>query len=369
MSGVSKKQKTMTQSELFWRPGNVNDNEFAYRKFRQPYTIRELEYMHVLCEILNKKQWWVKMNNPKVLTKWREEITAFGKPARGLDGKKEVTNDSEQEAADEGKQEGASEDENRDGLEEESNDASTQLFQSWNGFTEKEFNLLKEELQAVAEMYELTNETSNQILPMTSHGVFISDTVIPVHLLQSIQELTTPLETAAIKRKDYHPNSNNQVLDIVHPSLYCCVYGTTFFSRNPNTRASDEIITWNGEKPYGKDISGNFQWLPSSISVDSKGKVTFRSYINNIHRGDNKELYTAIEDVLTKMTPMFEKCLGSKDHEPQHRIDVDYMSLQESHEDYERREFIKRKKGPDADITADYPDLDFEGSDYEEMVD
>jgi hypothetical protein len=47
----------------------------------------ELEYMQVLAEILNKKDWWVKKDDEVIKKKWEEEM----KQAKGGNGFKSST--------------------------------------------------------------------------------------------------------------------------------------------------------------------------------------------------------------------------------------------------------------------------------------
>ena len=49
--------------------------------------------------------------------------------------------------------------------------------------------------------------------------------LIAPSLKQSIRELAQKLEDVPDELKDWHPGSNGQVLDLVHPSLYCLHIG------------------------------------------------------------------------------------------------------------------------------------------------
>lgn len=106
---------------------------------------------------------------------------------------------------------------------------------------------------------------------------------------------------------DYHPGSNNQVIDIVHPSLYPVINGVT---RDKN----GSIIKWPvkkiAKKRYDNELtvmkSDKFQWLPTEFYIKN-GKTTINGYINNLH-DDN--LVVPIAEIFDKMIPMFELCLG-----------------------------------------------------------
>ena len=91
---------------------------------------------------------------------------------------------------------------------------------------------------------------------------------------------------------DYHPNSNNVIRDIVHPSLY------------PLLKKTDKSLTmtdiWN--RPYEES---DFQWLPSEFKIDKNGKCKISSYINNLPI-TNTDLYTNIENIFNYVFPYFE---------------------------------------------------------------
>lgn len=52
--------------------------------------------------------------------------------------------------------------------------------------------------------------------------------------------------------KDWHPGSKNQVLDLVHPSLYCLIYGIT--RKTTNNIPLDKSIDMIGEGESIKSI-------------------------------------------------------------------------------------------------------------------
>lgn len=88
---------------------------------------------------------------------------------------------------------------------------------------------------------------------------------------------------------DYHPGSNNLVVDLVHPSLYCYVKGIT-----PTVKPIDPNIL--------------FQWLPAEFSI-KKGCVSINSYINNLDMIDHIDLYVSIANIFEKFVPKFENIL------------------------------------------------------------
>jgi hypothetical protein len=125
--------------------------------------------------------------------------------------------------------------------------------------------------------------------------------------------------TALEKRpfKDWHPGSNGQVLDLVHPSLYPYVYGVS----RQLPKADNRKLAWNelfgrgeiqffqgdDEQNYICHESKKFQWLPSEFVIDSvTGAVQIDSYINNLHPEEHESLYATLEKIFSKFVPMFE---------------------------------------------------------------
>jgi hypothetical protein len=109
---------------------------------------------------------------------------------------------------------------------------------------------------------------------------------------------------------DWHPGSNEQVLDLVHPSLFPLVFGVT--RAVDESQAATCIDDWQkmvggGElvQPGGKfkflreandrrhgnqqqSWSRLSQWLPTEVAVSADGsRVQFLSYINNLHPGQS----------------------------------------------------------------------------------
>jgi hypothetical protein len=104
---------------------------------------------------------------------------------------------------------------------------------------------------------------------------------------------------------DYHPGSNNQMIDIIHPSLYCYVKGITEVSGSSKI---DRLLR----------KSDSFQWIPSDFQVnrDSVGNpinTEIKSYINNLDYNNpvNHSLYENIGEIFTNMIPGFEKIVNN----------------------------------------------------------
>jgi hypothetical protein len=100
---------------------------------------------------------------------------------------------------------------------------------------------------------------------------------------------------------DWHPNSNDQVRDLIHPSLYCYVDGV---SRTNNTADKMADLPKASEKP------GILQWLPAEISLnDGIDKPRFTSEICGHPRNtDSEGIYRVIEEILGKFAPLLKEC-------------------------------------------------------------
>lgn len=120
-----------------------------------------------------------------------------------------------------------------------------------------------------------------------------------------ISELYTEILTFSKKNnKIYHPGSNNQILDIVHPSLYPYVQGLSKLNDIEKIDYNDiELDTdfWNRE--YEKS---DYQMLPCEFEIDKDGKCKIKTYINNLPL-NNKKIYKLIEKLFDFTLPEFQK--------------------------------------------------------------
>ncbi|OWZ03719.1 hypothetical protein PHMEG_00024499 [Phytophthora megakarya] len=126
------------------------------------------------------------------------------------------------------------------------------------------------------------------------------------------------LENVSFDEKDWHPRSGQQILDLVHPSLFCYVFGQTLKSSrmfDPTSCSSPaeqmHQLMFNGsdivEGPDGSDIA--FQWIPTDLTVTQGGddngfKVRCLSYINSLHPEQHKDMYKSIEDIFAKFVSL-----------------------------------------------------------------
>ncbi|KAE8976938.1 hypothetical protein PR001_g24877 [Phytophthora rubi] len=188
-------------------------------------------------------------------------------------------------------------------------------------------------LELVAKRYNLTATTDSAqavICPAGIDGVWISDNIISDEVAMKFKTEVAALENVPDEEKDWHNHSENQVLDLVHPSLFCCVFGVTMKASSP-----PDATTFSSpaeqmqrllfaasvavEKPLG--CKTDFQWIPTDILVGDGGEpgndgdVNSRmlSYINNLHPDQHADLYDSIGKIFGRFVPLFERMLGDQE--------------------------------------------------------
>ena len=153
-----------------------------------------------------------------------------------------------------------------------------------------------------------------------------------------------PLECVPDRLKDWHPGTNDQVLDLVHPSLFPLIYGRSKIVTNGKVGV-DDALKWCGKGeviPIPKDDeleenssflrrtydrhgvfwSKQYQWLPSDVQFSDQGGVKITSYVNNLHPVHHRQLYPVLEQLIATAIPLWNESLSdlyNKDV-PEHRI-------------------------------------------------
>ena len=166
-------------------------------------------------------------------------------------------------------------------------------------------------------------------------GVYESRDLIPSVLHDKFISEVAKLEDVPESQRDWHPFSEEIVLDLVHPSLFCSVFGRSKVVSQKislkdleKTIGTGEVVTTSGKSTRWN--STKFQWLPSDVDVDKDGKVTFQSYINNLHPHEYSNLYQSISEILSCFIPMWEKTLAELVSPRPRRHSVDMYDLYES---------------------------------------
>jgi len=137
-------------------------------------------------------------------------------------------------------------------------------------------------------------------------SLHLAESPIPADLHSEPFQCVAILEDIPETEEDWHPGTNGQVLDVVHPSLYCIVYGRTLAVPGAIRQVAHPIdyTPWEKSSPShlhtapshqeaanevsSEFVSNSFSWLPTdfSISPDGKGARSL-GYINNIHPQSN----------------------------------------------------------------------------------
>lgn len=187
--------------------------------------------------------------------------------------------------------------------------------------------------------------------------IFKSDTIIPTQLKEELRAAVLPLEQVPDSEKDWHPNSGEKILDLVHPSLFPLLYGRSrvlkpaygdilgedrSLCEGGEGRVSlDDCEQWVGkggvmpvpQKDHAKIrhwpgklrgsrwdsleqhfYSSRFQWLPCEVAFQGEDSVKITSYINNLQPRKHKDLYQALERVIAKILPMWNTTLTTMEH-------------------------------------------------------
>ena len=187
--------------------------------------------------------------------------------------------------------------------------------------SEKAFKWCTQELRDKAEDLDRDGFIKTQ---ECASAVAKSDTIISLQFKDSLRNGVKPLLMLPNEQKDWHPYSNNQVLNQVHPSLYPLVYGRTrvlpvgqvglfncmsFIGQGGP--AQDLKATKDGNAWSSNLWSTKFQWLPSDIKFagESGTDVRITSYINNLHPKIHQGLYDVIERFVSKSIPLWNSVL------------------------------------------------------------
>ena len=271
------------------------------------FSLRELTALSLSASIRSKANWWSKIDNEIILNKWREESNC-----------------------------------SPDIFDFAINDAKWRL--------KNRQDVLFEDHTTVVEDAEV-------------HGVHQSDNLISLDLLNNLEVELKIFQSDSSYIRDEHPGSNGQVIDLIHPSLFPFIFKTSrenddFYDYEngdftawaltgstyvPNdygitdklTRQEFETLkaevesknspreiealfhqlnlvnpSWNRYSMLRKFCSKKYQWLPTELDVGSQyGEGSFRSYINNLHPINDKNLFKAIETIGLRFIPLFERVL------------------------------------------------------------
>ena len=189
-------------------------------------------------------------------------------------------------------------------------------------------------------------------------GVWLSDDVVTSTLRSALLDAIRPLEDVPEEKKDYHPNSKNQVVNLVHPSMYCLIIGISPQTAEPfpmsemftcdapipptarilppppvPARLQHKGLGGLGRGPEMSCKSARYQWLPAEFEVDDNGAVRITSYVNNLHPLHHASLYPLLEQSFSACLPLLERVLTQLVSRPPHRLVGEYYEGDQPHAD------------------------------------
>ncbi|KAJ2895691.1 hypothetical protein GGI21_005120, partial [Coemansia aciculifera] len=269
------------------------------------------------------------------------------------------------------------------------------------GLTDLEVDYVFAELSFYASLH----SSGTNILLGAVDGVWCSDSLVDEETTQALKDYAAILENVPAREKDFHPNSNDQVLNLIHPSLFPLIYNRSSvlsepiaspqaaldlksFGHFPGTplnwnRALNPLSSRHGSSGLDKsdelDIdhemrvdrvslrselsdreqpgffiplqgisytSQKFCWLPAEFRVDSDGTTTIESYINNLHPRTHAALYPTIGSIFSKFVPMLEQVVTDLVHPRKQRVVPDpynwFQVVGDEPVDYDAEDYDER---------------------------
>ncbi|KAF4887029.1 hypothetical protein CGCF415_v014998 [Colletotrichum fructicola] len=241
--------------------------------------IRECCMMKFINALSDKPEWWRKVQDDEIAGKWKKEALSM----------------------------------------------DWTLYLKHADFTPAMADACISELKKKAVLYEQTG-----LMPVLDYSIAVikSDAIMTPDVAESLRKGVKPLEEVPAEDKDWHPNSNEQVLDLVHPSLWPLMYGRSRVLRDRVIGLDDalEHCGMGTVLPKRKQketeflikagsfceesitiLSDLFQWLPCDVKIDpTTGKAKIASYINNLHPKEHSDLYAVIERFIEKSLPAWD---------------------------------------------------------------
>ncbi|KHN96906.1 WD40 repeat-like-containing domain protein [Metarhizium album ARSEF 1941] len=240
--------------------------------------IREVCMLKMLDQLTDKPEWWLKVHDAEITSRWKTE-------ALGMDWT---------------------------------------AYREYGDFTTAMADACIVEMKKKAALYEKTG-----LVPVLDYSACVvkSDTVA-ADLFGKLRDAVRPLENVPEDQKDWHPGSDGKVLDLVHPSLWPLVYARTRILTDKTCNVQDCMdacgqgtvlskptraeLVMTPRWPYGQDglsvtsLSLNFQWLPCDVEIDEDGHASIDSYINNLNPAEHAELYSIIGGFIQQSLPAWD---------------------------------------------------------------
>ncbi|KAM0426062.1 hypothetical protein ACHAPT_008693 [Fusarium lateritium] len=287
--------------------------------------VREVAMMIIMDRLTDKPDWHIKVFDDTITQKWIEEGLAF--PVRPMYN--EIVRDGKP-------------------AQDSSDPAGSPTVAARDRYHPKVLKTILDrgcleyvspcikELRVKAEFFQQSG-----LIPTldASFTVVKSDSFIDSSLHDSLRAAFVKLKEEHKDDPDWHPRTDDKVLDLVHPSLYPLVYGRTRVFEDEVVGVEDAIDKWAGrgevipqlepdEQPPSRwswssepgtgvgdgNVNKSFwsvkyQWLPSNVKLRKDGSVKFTSYINNLHPGKHRDVYATVEKLIERAIPAWDFCL------------------------------------------------------------
>ncbi|KAF2867072.1 hypothetical protein BDV95DRAFT_610955 [Massariosphaeria phaeospora] len=264
-------------------------------------TVRELAMLALMNALTDKPSWHTKVFDADIVAKWRSEALAMASP--GNLGRQEDRQEPPLPAM---------------------NSAKPLI-------SEKAWAWCLEELRDKARVFE-----ENGWVPAldSGSGCVKSDGLVSEELRAQLVNAVRPLlDEVPAEERDWQPRSNEQVLNLVHPSLFPLVYGRTRVLVNGGqvglkdflagyeqaetatkptlTDRSQDRMWRSGNHSEDNRFSTKFQWLPCEVGFagDTGNDVKITSYINNLHPVRYEKLYSLIEKLISLSIELWNQVL------------------------------------------------------------
>ncbi|KAL9652030.1 hypothetical protein ABK040_000371 [Willaertia magna] len=137
--------------------------------------------------------------------------------------------------------------------------------------------------------------------------------LISKELTERLKKCLIGFENITEEKKDYHPGTDNQVLDLIHPSLFCYVKGVSEIvgkgveKVEEKKEEKEDDYRYYYRTPREKTFKVETQWLPSEFLLKENNEIEIQSYINNVDERKHKELYDVIGKIFSKFVPLFNR--------------------------------------------------------------
>jgi hypothetical protein len=183
-----------------------------------------------------------------------------------------------------------------------------------------------------------------------------SDTLIEDSLREELASAAKRLVSQT--DPDWHPGSKDQVLNLVHPSLYPLVYGQTKVLTSHQTSLTEpfrvdgasevtdgaqelaemkpdrSLMHWVDERDVW---STKFQWLPCDVGFvgETGTEVAIKSYVNNLHPIQHKGMYDVLRSLISKSIALWNRMLMREYGYMDHRVDATEAQFDPAYPSYD----------------------------------